>query len=79
MNSTAILIIGGYNKAGALSSVELLDTKSGTWEKLTDLPQPRYGHSCLLMELAGKEGILVSGGEKMGGNFNAHNDTLRLV
>ena len=70
MNSTAILIIGGYNKAGALSSVELLDTKSGTWEKLTDLPQPRYGHSCLLMELAGQEGILVSGGALTGSDVD---------
>ena len=70
MNSTAILIIGGYNKKGALSSVELLDTKSGNWEKLKDLPQPRYGHSCLKMELAGSEGILVSGGALTGSNVD---------
>ena len=55
-----MLIIGGYSKNGPLSSVELLDIKSGRWEKLPDLPQPRYGHACLLMELAGKEGVLVN-------------------
>ena len=55
-----MLIIGGYSQNGPLSSVELLDIKSGRWEKLPDLPQPRYGHACLLMELAGKEGVLVN-------------------
>ena len=77
-----MLIIGGYSQEGPLSSVELLDIKSGRrmrflsgnvllltqffsltylgrWEKLPDLPQPRYGHACLLMELAGQEGVLV--------------------
>ena len=55
-----MLIIGGYSQNGPLSSVELLDIKSGRWEKLPNLPQPRYGHACLLMELAGKEGVLVN-------------------
>ena len=82
VNETAMLIIGGYSQEGPLSSVELLDIKSGRrmrflsgnvllltqffsltylgrWEKLPDLPQPRYGHACLLMELAGQEGVLV--------------------
>ena len=55
-----MLIIGGYSQNGPLSSVELLDIKSGRWEELPDLPNPRYGHACLLMELAGKEGVLVN-------------------
>ena len=59
VNDTAMLIIGGYSQDGPLSSVELLDIKSGRWEKLPDLPQPRYGHACLLMELAGQEGVMV--------------------
>ena len=70
VNSTALLIIGGYSQDGALASVELLDIKSGRWEKLEDLPQPRYGHSCLLMELAGTEGILVSGGALTGSDVD---------
>ena len=70
VNSTALLIIGGYSQEGALSSVELLDIKTGRWEKLQDLPQPRYGHSCLLMELAGSEGILVSGGALTGSDVD---------
>jgi len=70
VNSTALLIIGGYSQEGALASVELLDIKTGRWEKLQDLPQPRYGHSCLLMELAGSEGILVSGGALTGSDVD---------
>lgn len=70
INSTAILIIGGYSQNGPLSSVELLDTVSGKWEKLEDLPQPRYGHACLLMELAGSQGVLVSGGALTGSDVD---------
>lgn len=70
VNNTAILIIGGYGDNGPLSSVELLDIKSGRWEKLPDLPEPRYGHSCLLMELAGQEGILISGGALTGADVD---------
>lgn len=70
VNDTAMLIIGGYSKNGPLSSVELLDIKSGRWEKLPDLPQPRYGHACLLMELAGQEGVLVSGGALTGSDVD---------
>ena len=61
------MIIGGYSTAnGALSSVELLDTETGKWEKMGDLPKARYGHSCLFMELAGADGVLVSGGALTG-------------
>jgi hypothetical protein len=66
VNDSALLIIGGYSKNGALDSVELLDIESGRWERLPDLPRPRYGHACLLMELRGQEGILVSGGALTG-------------
>ena len=66
MNDTALLVIGGYSNGGALDSVELLDIESGRWDKLADLPKARYGHACLLMELQGQEGILVSGGALTG-------------
>lgn len=66
VNSTALLVVGGYSRLGALASVELLDIVTGRWETLEDLPKPRYGHSCLHMELAGAEGILVSGGALTG-------------
>ncbi|TRY80075.1 hypothetical protein TCAL_09323 [Tigriopus californicus] len=69
-NQTALLVIGGYTKDGAISSVELLDTKSGRWEILEDLPRARYGHSCLLMEWAGREGVLVSGGALTGNDVD---------
>ena len=32
------------------------------WDRLANLPKARYGHACLLMEWAGAEGVLVSGG-----------------
>ena len=77
VNESAILIIGGYNQNGPLASVELLDIKSGRWEKLDDLPQPRYGHACLLMELAGQEGILVSGGALTGSDVDFYDLQLK--
>lgn len=70
VNQTAILIIGGYSDSGPLASMELLDVESGKWEKLPNLPQPRYGHACLFMELAGREGILVSGGALTGSDVD---------
>ena len=66
VNQTALLIVGGYSQHGALDSVQLLDIESGRWETMPNLPRPRYGHSCLMMELGGKEGILVSGGALTG-------------
>lgn len=67
VNDTSLLVIGGYSKyKGPLSTVELLNTVTGKWESLQDLPQARYGHSCLMMELGGREGILVSGGALTG-------------
>ena len=42
VNQTAMLIIGGYSRTGALDSVELLDTETGRWEKVEKLPKPRY-------------------------------------
>ena len=44
----------------------MLNTATGKWSQLSDLPSPRYGHSCLLMQLKGREGILVSGGALTG-------------
>lgn len=53
-------------REGMLFQVELLDITTNRWEKMPDLPKPRYGHSCLMMELAGRAGILVSGGALTG-------------
>ena len=42
LNETAILLVGGYRSGeGALSSVQLLDTQTGRWENIQDLPSPR--------------------------------------
>ena len=66
LNATAMVIIGGYSAKGAVSSVNVLDTATGRWEKLPDLPKARYGHACLLMEWKGVDGVLVSGGALTG-------------
>jgi len=58
VNDTALLIIGGYSSKGALSSVEMLDTQTGRWDRLADLPKARYGHACLMMELHGQVTII---------------------
>ena len=66
INQTALMIIGGYSKSGPLDSVEVLNTATGRWEEMPSLPKPRYGHSCLTMELAGRQGVLISGGALTG-------------
>ena len=62
LNETALLVIGGYSGKEAVTNVDVLDTATGRWDRLADLPSARYGHACLLMEWAGAEGVLVSGG-----------------
>lgn len=66
INRTALVVVGGYTENGATDSVEVLDLQSRRSESGTPLPRARYGHSCLLMEWQGRDGVLVSGGALTG-------------
>ena len=43
---------------------------------MADLPRARYGHACLLMEWAGAEGVLVSGGALTRDNYSSNHTNL---
>ena len=45
---------------------------------MADLPRARYGHACLLMEWAGAEGVLVSGGALTRDNHSSNHTNLIL-
>ena len=46
INSTRIIVTGGYNGDGELSSTWMLDLTDLSWERLQDMPVPRYSHGC---------------------------------
>jgi hypothetical protein len=66
VNSSALMVIGGWGGSAALSSVEVLDVGTGVWLPGPSLPAPSYGHACLRTELSGREGVLVTGGALTG-------------
>ncbi len=66
MNSSALMVIGGWGGSAALSTVEVLDVGAGVWRSGPPLAAPSYGHACLRTEMAGREGVLVTGGALTG-------------
>jgi len=62
-----IIVTGGY---GALESVQRLDIKSGVWTNLPDLQPVRAQHGCAFVELMGKKGVIVVGGDSGGTRLN---------
>jgi len=62
-----IIVTGGY---GALQSVQRLDIKSGVWTNLPDLQPVRAQHGCAFVELMGKKGVIVVGGDSGGTRLN---------
>ena len=66
MNSTALMVLGGWGEDGPLDSVQILDMETGSWSQGPSLPKPRYGHTCLLTEVAGSMGVMVAGGALTG-------------
>ena len=63
----AFLVTGGY---GALELVQRLDLATGTWTRLADLQPVRAQHGCALVELGGRSGIIVVGGDSGGTRLN---------
>lgn len=62
-----IIVTGGY---GALQSVQRLDIKSGVWTNLPDLQPVRAQHGCAFVELMGKKGVIIVGGDSGGTRLN---------
>ena len=57
--SGKVLVAGGYDDGGTLSSAELYDPASGTWTATGSLGTARYDHTATLLP-SGK--VLVAGG-----------------
>ena len=62
INSSTIIITGGWNGEGWLSSTWMLDLTDYTWTQLTDMPEPRSEHGCTIT--ATGELIIAGGGGK---------------
>ena len=58
-----IVVTGGY---GALELVQSLDLSTGQWTRLPDLQPVRAQHGCALVELGGRHGVIVVGGDSGG-------------
>ena len=41
----------------------ILDLTSGEWKNASPPPTQRYGHGCLVTEVDGVEGVMVTGGQ----------------
>ena len=66
VNSSSLVVVGGWDGENALTSVEILNLETGRWETGPSLPEPSYGHACLRTEVGGIEGIMVTGGALTG-------------
>ena len=67
LNSSSFMVLGGWGSSGLpLASVEILNLDTGSWRPGPELPRPRYGQTCLLTEIAGRQGVMVVGGALSG-------------
>lgn len=67
LNSSSLMVLGGWGSSGQpLASVEVLNLDTGTWRPGPQLTRPRYGHTCLLTEMGGRQGVMVAGGALTG-------------
>lgn len=66
LNSSSLMVLGGWSSSGPLDSVSVLDLESGTWRQAAPMTRPRYGHTCLKTELGGRPGVMVAGGALSG-------------
>src|SRR5947207_1080798 len=59
-----VLVAGGYNDSGYLSSAELFDQASGTWTTTGSLATARQSHTATLLP---NGQVLVTGGRNLSG------------
>ena len=66
VNSSSLMVLGGWGDDGPLSSVSVLNIDTGEWSSGPDMTRPRYGHTCLMTEMGGRPGVMVAGGALTG-------------
>lgn len=63
LDSTHILIAGGSNPGVAqTANVDILNTETGEWTPVEQLPVARSAPGCILTEIDGEEGVMLTGG-----------------
>ncbi|NPC70084.1 hypothetical protein HPP05_10045 [Corallococcus exiguus] len=66
LSSSKVLVTGGYNSSGFLSSASLYDPATGVWAAAAPMQEARQAHSATLLH-SGK--VLVAGGESATGRL----------
>lgn len=66
VNETTVMVLGGWGGKGPLDSTELINLATGSQSLGKPLPEPSYGHACLVTEINGQSGVLVTGGALTG-------------
>ena len=66
LNSTSLMVLGGWGSTGPLASVQVLDLETGEWTDGPEMTRARYGHTCLMTEMGGRPGVMVAGGALTG-------------
>ena len=61
INTHQILVLGGKTGETINTSV-IFDIKTGEWSNTSPIPNPRYAHGCVLTNISGVNGVLVTGG-----------------
>ena len=47
---TILMLTGGYDSSGALSTIHTLNVRRNTWELAGQMTSPRYGHAIQVIE-----------------------------
>ena len=66
LNSGKVLVVGGYNASGYLSSATVYEPGSGIWTAVAAMPEARQAHTATVLS-NGK--VLVAGGENNTGRL----------
>ncbi|TRY78121.1 hypothetical protein TCAL_09781 [Tigriopus californicus] len=66
ISESSLVIVGGTS-GSFLSKVELFDIETYEWTRLSDLRRGRYDHGCLLADVNGTLGVIVTGGQVSSG------------
>jgi hypothetical protein len=66
VNETTVMVLGGWGGSGSIDSTEFINLATGGHAMGQPMPEPSYGHACLVTEINGQSGVLVTGGALTG-------------
>ena len=62
LDEDRVMVIGGASSYTWNTSM-ILDLQTGEWTNTSPPPTQRYAHACLLTEVDGVQGVMVTGGQ----------------